>query len=128
MTAAHFSLTIPKIVFRASRPKPMPKLKNTKIISAQNLVAPTNMEIYTINADGTDLKQLHILAKPIEHLILLQMTRKSIFSSNHHSTRGYDFQLYTIDLDGKNLKQITYASEFNAFPMFSKDGKNWFYN
>ncbi len=28
-----------------------------------------------------------------------------------------------IDLDGKNLEQITYLSEFNAFPMFSPDGK-----
>jgi Zn-dependent M28 family amino/carboxypeptidase len=31
--------------------------------------------------------------------------------------------LYTIDLNGENLKQITYQSEFNAFPMFSPDGK-----
>jgi Tol biopolymer transport system component len=29
-----------------------------------------------------------------------------------------------IDTDGKNLQQITYESEFNAFAMFSPDGKN----
>jgi len=29
-----------------------------------------------------------------------------------------------IDIDGTNLKQITWESEFNAFPMFSPDGKN----
>jgi Tol biopolymer transport system component len=28
-----------------------------------------------------------------------------------------------IDTDGKNLQQITYESEFNAFAMFSPDGK-----
>ncbi|MGZ5209724.1 MAG: M20/M25/M40 family metallo-hydrolase, partial [Kaistella sp.] len=49
--------------------------------------------------------------------------KKILFSSNHHSTRGYDFQIYSIDLTGNNLTQITYESEFNAFPMFSQDGK-----
>ena len=46
-----------------------------------------------------------------------------MFSSNHHSTRGYDFQIYSVDLDGSNLRQVTYESMFNAFPMFSPDGK-----
>ena len=76
---ARFSLMILKIVFRASRPKPMPKSKNTKIIWLKNLVAPTNMEIYTINADGTDLKQITHLGKGIGRHILLQMTRKLFF-------------------------------------------------
>ena len=28
-----------------------------------------------------------------------------------------------IDINGENLQQITWESEFNAFPMFSPDGK-----
>jgi len=48
---------------------------------------------------------------------------KIIFSSNYHSTRGYDFQLYMINIDGTGLEQITTESNFNAFPMFSPDGK-----
>jgi Tol biopolymer transport system component len=31
--------------------------------------------------------------------------------------------LFTIGIDGKNLEQITRKSKFNAFPMFSFDGK-----
>ena len=57
----------------------MPKLKNTKII-AQNFGSSTNMEIYTINADGTDLKQITHLGKTNWHLIFDKMTRKSFFS------------------------------------------------
>ncbi|MCF8254619.1 MAG: hypothetical protein K9J84_08585, partial [Bacteroidia bacterium] len=49
--------------------------------------------------------------------------RKIIFSSNHHSEKGYDFQLYLINLDGTGLERVTNESLFNAFPMFSPDGK-----
>ncbi|MEY4316105.1 MAG: hypothetical protein RI977_1482, partial [Bacteroidota bacterium] len=45
------------------------------------------------------------------------------FSSNHHSKRGYDFQLYMINEDGTGLERITNESMFNAFPMFSPNGK-----
>lgn len=120
---AFFSHDSKKIVFRASRPKTEQEIKEYKDYLAQNLVAPTNMEIYTINADGTGLKQVTHLGKANWAPYFTPNDKKIIFSSNHHSTRGYDFQLYTVDLDGKNLKQITYKSEFNAFPMFSKDGK-----
>ena len=112
-----------KIVFRASRPKTTEDIKEYKDLLAQNLVAPTSMEIYTINADGTGLKQITHLGKANWAPYFTPNDKRIIFSSNHHSTRGYDFQLYTIGADGKNLKQITYESEFNAFPMFSKDGK-----
>jgi Tol biopolymer transport system component len=49
--------------------------------------------------------------------------KKIIFSSNHKSDKGYDFQLYIINTDGTGLEQITTESKFNAFPMFSPDGK-----
>lgn len=120
---AFFSHDSKKIVFRASRPKTEQEIKEYKDYLAQNLVAPTNMEIYTMNADGTGLKQVTHLGKANWAPYFTPNDKKIIFSSNYHSTRGYDFQLYTVDLDGKNLKQITYKSEFNAFPMFSKDGK-----
>ena len=35
----------------------------------------------------------------------------------------YNFQLYMINADGTGLEQITTESVFNAFPMFSYDGK-----
>jgi len=120
---AFFSHDSKKLVFRSSRPKTAEEIKDYKELLAENLVAPTNMEIYTMNIDGTDLKQVTNLGKANWSPYFHPSDKKILFSSNYHSTRGYDFQIYSIDIDGKNLKQITYESEFNAFPMFSPDGK-----
>lgn len=120
---AFFSHDSKKLVFRSSRPKTEQEKKEYKELLSQNLVAPTNMEIYTVDIDGNNLKQVTSLGKANWAPYFHPSDKKIIFASNHHSTRGYDFQLYMIDTDGKNLKQITYESEFNAFPMFSKDGK-----
>ncbi len=120
---AFFSHDSKKLVFRSSRPTSEKDVKEYKELLAENLVAPTNMEIYTMNIDGSDLKQITHLGKANWSPYFHPSDKKILFSSNHHSTRGYDFQIYSIDVDGKNLKQITYESEFNAFPMFSHDGK-----
>ncbi len=120
---AFFSHDSKKLVFRSSRPTTAAEIKEYKDLLAENLVAPTNMEIYTMNIDGTGLKQITNLGKANWSPYFHPSDKKILFSSNHHSTRGYDFQIYSIDLDGNNLTQITYESEFNAFPMFSHDGK-----
>ncbi|MEO0171340.1 MAG: hypothetical protein ABIL41_06795, partial [candidate division WOR-3 bacterium] len=36
---------------------------------------------------------------------------------------SFSFELYKVDVDGRNLERITFSEGFNAFPMFSKDGK-----
>jgi Tol biopolymer transport system component len=46
-----------------------------------------------------------------------------IFASNYKATRGLPFNLMMVDLDGSNMEQITYDTMFDAFPMFSPDGK-----
>lgn len=120
---AFFSHDSKKLVFRSSRPKTEEAITEYKDLLSKNLVAPTEMEIYTINIDGTNLKQVTHLGKANWAPYFHPSDKKIIFSSNHHSTKGYDFQLFMINEDGKNLRQITWESEFNAFPMFSPDGK-----
>jgi Tol biopolymer transport system component len=46
-----------------------------------------------------------------------------IFASNHEYKRGFPFNLYTMDENGANLKKISRDKGFDAFPMFSVDGK-----
>jgi Tol biopolymer transport system component len=120
---AFFSPDSKKLVFRASRPKTEEEIKIYKDYLAKNLVAPTNMEIYTVNVDGTNLKQITKLGKANWAPFFHPKGKKIIFSSNHHSERGYDFQLFMIGTNGKKLERITNNSIFNAFPMFSPDGK-----
>jgi dipeptidyl aminopeptidase/acylaminoacyl peptidase len=120
---AFFSPDGKKLVFRASRPQTEEEVKEYKDFLKEHLVAPLNMEIYTCNIDGTDLKQITHLGKANWAPYFLPSGDKIIFSSNHHSDKGYDFQLYMINTDGSNLTRITSQSKFNAFPMFSPNGK-----
>lgn len=120
---AFFSPDGKKLVFRASRPQTEEEIADYKDLLAKGLVAPTNMEIYTCNIDGSDLQQITHLGKANWAPFFHPSGNKIIFSSNHHSARGYDFQLYMISLDGNVLERITNESLFNAFPMFSPDGK-----
>jgi len=120
---AFFSPDGKRLVFRSSRPKTPEEIKEYKDFLKRGLVAPTNMEIYTCNVDGSDLQQITNLGKANWAPYFHPSGEKIIFSSNHKSKRGYDFQLYLIDIQTKKIEQITFNSHFNAFPMFSPDGK-----
>jgi TolB protein len=120
---AFFSPDGKKIVFRASRPNSEEEIREYNYYLEKNLVAPTNMELYTCNVDGSDLKKVTSLGKANWAPFFHPSGQKIIFASNHHSKRGYDFQLYMINIDGTGLEQITTESIFNAFPMFSPNGK-----
>lgn len=119
---AFFSHDSKKLVFRSSRPKTPEDIQEYKDLLAKGLVMPTNMEIYTCNVDGSNLKQITHLGKANWSPYFLPDDSRIIFSSNHHSSHGFDFQLFSIDTNGRDLRQVTYESYFNAFPMFSPDG------
>lgn len=120
---AFFSPDGSQIVFRAGRPESEAALKEYQELLKEGLVAPTNMEIFVCNADGSNLRQITKLGKANWAPYFHPSGKKIIFSSNHHAQRGYDFQLYMINLDGTGLEQITSESVFNSFAMFSPDGK-----
>jgi len=120
---AFFSPDGERLVFRSSRPKTDEDIKEYKELLSQGLVAPTEMEIYTCKVDGSDLKQITQLGKANWAPYYHPSGKKIVFASNHHSVKGYDFQLYIIDANGGIPEKITCESNFNAFPMFSYDGK-----
>ncbi len=120
---AFFSPDSKKLVFRASRPKTAEAIKAYKDFLAKGLVQPTNMEIYTCNVDGSNLKQITQLGganwAPYYH----PSGDKIVFSTNHHTKSGRIFNIFMINEDGTGLKQLTFDNTFDAFPMFSFDGK-----
>ena len=120
---AFFSPDGTKLVFRASRPQGE-QLKEYKELLLKGLVAPTNMEIFTCNLDGSDLKQITNLGKANWAPFYHPSGEKIIFSSNHHGSRGFQFNLFMINTDGTGLNQITFDPVFDSFPMFSPDGKH----
>jgi len=120
---AWFSPDGTKIVWRASRPTTETEIKEYKDLLAQGLVAPTNMEVYVANADGTDVKQVTKLGQANWAPNFMPDGKRIIFSSNHEYKKGFPFNIYTINMDGTELKKISHDGGFDAFPMFSPNGK-----
>jgi TolB protein len=120
---AFFSPDGSKLVFRASRPQTEQEKQEYKGYLAQGLVAPTAMEIFICNVDGSELKQVTHLGKANWAPFYHPSGKKILFSSNHKGTRGFQFNIFMMNEDGANLEQITYDGVFDSFPMFSPDGK-----
>jgi TolB protein len=120
---AFFSPDGSKIVFRASRPKTDEALAEYRTFLSQGLVAPTQMELFICNADGSGLKQITNLGKANWAPFYHPSGKKILFSSNHKGTRGFQFNIFMINEDGSGLEQVTYDDVFDSFPMFSYDGK-----
>lgn len=120
---AFFSPDGKKIVFRASRFTTEAAKKEYLDYLKQGLVAPTEMEIFVCNADGSDLKQITKLGKANWAPFYHPAGKKIIFSSNYKGKRGFEFNLFMINEDGTGLEQISYDKVFDSFPMFSPDGK-----
>lgn len=121
---AFFSPDGTQLIFRASRPKTEEEIKEYKDLLAQDLVQPTNMELFICNADGSELRQLTDLGNANWCPFFHPSGKKVIFASNHTSERGFPFNLYMINTDGSGLEQITYDETFDAFPVFSNNGKH----
>ena len=120
---ANFSPDGKKIVWRASRPITDEAQKEYKDLLAQNMVAPTNMEVYVANIDGSDAKQITHLGKANWAPSFHPSGKKIIFASNHEYERGFPCNVYVINIDGTGLEKISHDGGFDAFPMFSWDGK-----
>lgn len=120
---AFFSPDGKKLVFRASRPKTEEAVSTYKSLLAKGVVQPSDMEIFVCNIDGSDMKQVTDLGganwAPYYH----PSGEKIIFSTNHHTKSGRQFNMFMINEDGTGLEQISFDPTFDAFPMFSRDGK-----
>ncbi len=120
---AWFSPDGKKIIWRASRPKTEAEIKEYKDLLAENMVAPTNMEVYISDADGKNVKQVTSFGNANWAPAYMPDSKRIIFASNHQSKRGFPFNLFIINEDGTGLQKISAEKSFDAFPMFSPDGK-----
>jgi Tol biopolymer transport system component len=119
---AFFSPDSKKLVFRASRPQTEEEIATYQNLLAQNVVQPTDMEIFVCNADGSELRQVTDLGGANWAPFFHPSGEKILFSTNHHVEGGRQFNIFSINLDGSGLQQITFDPTFDAFPMFSYDG------
>ena len=120
---AWFSPDGKKIIWRASRPKTEAETKEYKALLAENLVAPTSMEVWVANSDGSNARQVTAYGQANWAPAFMPDSKRIIFASNHEYKRGFPFNLYTINEDGTHLQKISRDKGFDAFPMFSPNGK-----
>jgi hypothetical protein len=79
-------------------------------------------EIWTMNIDGSDQRQLTRLGKMSWAPFYHPSGEYLIFTTNVH---GFDnFELYLIDVDGKSTPvRVTHTKGFDGLPAFTPDGK-----
>ena len=118
-----FSLDGTKIVFRASRPKTEKEFEDYNDLVQNGLVRPTALELYVMDADGSNIKQVTNFGSASFAPFFFPDAKRIIFSSNLNSENPRNFDLYMINVDGTGLEQITFFESFDGFPMFTRDGK-----
>jgi Tol biopolymer transport system component len=117
-----FSRDGASIVFRGRPLTAGPELDDYHALLKQGLWRPTSLEIFVMNRDGSNLRQVTRNGAANFAPYFTPDGRRIIFASNQHNPRGRDFDLFLIGVDGGGLERITHNDTFDGFPMFSPDG------
>lgn len=112
-----------KIVFRAYHPETQEEIADYKSLLAQNLIRPTQLDIWVMDADGAHKRRVTSNGAANFAPFWHPDGRRIIFASNMADAKSRNFDLYLINEDGTGLERVTYSPEFDAFPMFTRDGK-----
>lgn len=120
---AFFSSDGKQIVYRAYHPQTPKEIERYKQKLAENLIEPTVFEIWVMNSDGTNKRQVTHIGAASFAPYFFPDARRIIFASNMNDPKGRNFDLYVVNVDGTGLEQITFNESFDGFPMFSPDGR-----
>lgn len=113
------------IVYRRSTPTTPAEVARYKSLLARHLIVPTTFEIWVMNADGSNKRQITNLAGGSFAPYFTPDGNRIIFCTNYFATdpRKRNFDLALINLDGSGLERVTFNETFDGFPMFSPNGK-----
>jgi Tol biopolymer transport system component len=117
-----------KIVYRASHPADDDGKARFKAFLERGLVRPSTLEIWVMNADGSDRRAVTSNGKANFAPFMHPDGKRILFSSNMDDPTGRSFDLYLVNLDGTGLERVTHFSnekhdDFDGFPMFDAEGK-----
>ena len=118
---AFFTPDCSSLVWRASRPLGA-ALDEYRELLAMHLVKPSALEIFWMDADGTNVRQLTDNERANFAPYPLPDGSGAIFASNLGGSER-EFDLFTVGLEGGEPVRVTYAPGFDSFPMFSPDGR-----
>jgi TolB protein len=110
------------IAYRAHHPTAGPEVTKYKSLLGQDLVEPSEMDLYVMRAGGSHQHQITNLGGASFGPSFYPGSKRIIFSSNYEHPKSSQFELYSVDRNGQSLERITFAGGFSAFPQFSPDG------
>ena len=112
-----------RIVYRAYHPTDSAELQGYRDLLRREIVRPNKMEIWVMNADGSDQHQVTNLGGANFAPFFTPDGSRIIFSSNYKNPHSRNFDLYLINPNGTGLEQVTTNPDFDGFPQFSPDGR-----
>jgi aminopeptidase YwaD len=118
---AFYNADCTQIVWRANHPAGQ-ALDEYKGLLAKDLVKPLHMELFVMNADGSNQRQITSNGAANFCPYFMNDNKRIIFASNVNA-KGFDFDLWTVGKDGQGLERITTAPGFDGFCVFSPDGQ-----
>jgi Tol biopolymer transport system component len=121
---AFYSPDCSEIVWRASRPEGE-ALEDYRRLLGQALVRPSVMELFVMDADGGNQRQLTRNGAASFGPYFHPDGQRIIYSSNAGTGHAREFELFIIDKDSLEIEQVTFSPGFDGFPQFSPDGE-WF--
>ncbi len=119
-----FSYDSKQIIYRASRPKTAKDSADYVSLLKEDMIRPSELEIWIMNADGSNKRQITNLGKANFAPYLHPDGKRLVFCSNHRGNPR-EFDIFMINVDGTGLEQITFNPTFDGFPMWSHDGKKF---
>lgn len=117
---AFFTPDCSKIIWRASRPEGG-ELTDYEGLLKQGLVRPSKLELFVMDADGGNVKQLtrHGVGSFAPYPT---PDGKGVIYATNVGANAREFDLRIVRFDGGD-ERITTAPSFDGFPMFSPDGR-----
>ncbi len=122
---AFFSPDSKTIVYRGSHPTDPKLVQRDADLLKQHLIVPTVFEVWTMNADGSNKRQVTKLNTASFAPFFTPDGKRIIFCTNYFASdpKKRNFDLVLINVDGTGIERVTYNESFDGFPMFSPDGK-----
>lgn len=117
-----FSKDGSKIIYRRTTFESEEQKEEYKELLAQGLIRPGQLEIWVMDADGSNKRQVTNNGAANFAPYFFPDGERILYCSNQDDPQGRNFDIYMINLDGTGQQRVTYSGEFDGFPIFSPDG------